>query len=657
MFRKLISNLPYHPAVLEQVAFYSHRLRQEDSIRRSGFVVVILVLLLQMVTIISPSKPSLATSTNDIIYGATSKEQIREAYANNRDALGRNDIKIIYDHYGIGLEQISSAEPEKIYSTERDFISTGRGTSPGVDTFIPIDGVVDGGIYQRPLSNWDSGTESWYDTITGMSRYGFRFWLIINGCGNIVFENNALKPSVEITKKIIGSKIVSPGDTVDYLIEFRNTGPGTARNISITDDLPQGLSYLSYTSNTDLSEIIDGSSIVWKIANTSSELPPSQRWFNINLKLKVKSINSSKQVCNSSIISATGIASVGSQNTEEERCITITIPTCPGTGLPIPAGGITECTVTCPDGSVVAYNQTCSKPQLSCQSLKSIGEPSWDSRKFETTFVMQAGAELKQIKYYVDNQLVAAQPIIGSASSQLFTYKFSKEGTFNIEAALEATSGEVQPSHGCTTSVIITKPASPEPRINTDKTVTNLTQNITDANGTTANPGDKLKYTISVSNTGDATYHNLKLEGEYGESINDILEYSDLVDKEDASFTNQTNYLSWGSVDIQPGETIKKSFTVQIKSPLPTTPISASDPLSFDFTLQNRYGRLVTIKLDKPVTKIIEQTAKTLPNTGPGMSISLSIMLVIIIGYFYYRGRLLARETEIVRHSYNAGGI
>jgi len=214
-------------------------------------------------------------------------------------------------------------------------------------------------------------------------------------------------------------------------------------------------------------------------------------------------------------------------------------------------------------------------------------------------------------------------------------------------------------SQRCTTVVPDNPPPEPkpEPRISVDKSVENITQGIKNADNTTAKPGDVLKYTIYVINSGDGAIYNLKLSGEYGESINDILEYADLTDKGDAHFDPKTNYLSWDAVTILPSKSVNKSFIVTVKDPLPSTPTSASDPLSFDFVMQNIYGRTITVKLDKPASKIIEQGAQTLPNTGPGTTMIIMAIFASIIGYFYYRSRLLSKELEIVHQDFSSGGI
>jgi uncharacterized repeat protein (TIGR01451 family) len=584
-----------------------------------GLFMVAAVLVVQLFAIIFPSQPSLATSANDIIYGAKSKDQVMQAYINNRDTLGRNDIRAIYDHYGIGTAQISAAKPERIGSEQHSFTSTGRSTSPGIDTFVSIPKVSNGGIYQRPLTNWDSinHQQNWYDTITGVSRFGFRFWIIIDGCGNIVFEQNSLPSNLEIVKDLSSAVTANPGDKVSYLIQFRNTGPGIAADVVIKDIVPKELTYQSYASNTNLKFSRNGQELTWTMATSSSQLPPSQKWFTINLNLIVNNTNVSKQACNLASINTKGTTKKDSN----QECIKIVIPS------------------------------------INCQNLKIVESPTWNSRKFETQISAQNGGTAKQINYFINNKQASSLPVASGAASQFFTYTFPGEGTYTIRADLEASQGVGLSGRDCELSETIKKPVNPVARLSTDKAVTNLTQNIQDANDTTAKPSDKLKYTIFIKNTGDADATNVELNGEYGESINDILEYSDLIDKGDAQFDNQTKFLSWGAINIPAGGQVQKSFTVQIKDPLPATPASASDPLSYDFDMQNAYGRVVVIHLDKPATKIIEQTAQTLPNTGLGSNIVISAIAFTVIGYFFYRSRLMSKELIIIKDEFASGSL
>ncbi len=657
MFKKLVSNLPFHPSLLGQVSFYVYRLRQETAIRRAGLVLIALTLIVQIFAITSPSKSSLATSSGDIIYGATTREDVEKAYKRNQDPYGRTDIKAIFNYYGIGLEQINQSKFTHIASSDRTkYINTSRSTTSFPDTFVKIPGASDGGIYEFPLDYWrQSEFPNGYPALEGKSTYGFKFWILLKGCGNIVIEKGSKKPDLEIIKQRTSNPTVKSGDMVTYKIQFRNKGIVNATRVAISDTLADEFDYDSYKSNVDLRLNKHGQSLTWRINNDNSTLAPSDRWHTITVKVKARKIDKpKKEVCNASTIDANNAGSDRSDN--NGRCVTIIKPTCPGTGLPIPQGGVKDCKINCPDGSQVPYTKSCKVPQLACESLEIIGSPDWKTRKFETTVVMQQGAVVKEAAYFVNNKKVSSKLWQDSSTTQNYTYTFSGPGTYEIRAEIVAKIGDVQESQNCTISETIEQPTNPQPLINTDKAVGNLTQKIADANNTVAKPGDILRYRLLISNTGSAP-KTMELNGEYGESIADILEYSDLTDKGDANYNDKTHFLSWSEVTINPGQTIEKTFTVTVKNPLPATPASASNPLSFDYVLHNKYGRSVNVKLDKPASKIIEQTATTLPNTGPGTSMIISAIATVIFGYFFYRSRLLSKELELVHHEFSAGGI
>lgn len=659
MFKKLVSNLPFQPMLLTQVSVHLRRMRREESLRRIGFGLVIIVVILQLFMIISPTKPSLATSTADIIYGAASRQDTEQAYRNNRDSFGHSDIQAIYNYYGIGIDQIDNATLVTIKDNDgRSYINTSRSPTPYANTFMSIPNTPDGGIYEFPLTNWrQSEFPAGYPALTGMSSYGFRFWILYKNGGNIVFEKGAKKPSFEIAKQRLGGDTIAGGNAASYMIQFRNTGTAIANNVSITDRLASEYIYQSYTSTADLTLKQDGQLLTWSIANKNSQLAPSSNWITIKVYLKTKAVTATKQICNSASIAAESTATVSTTTNDPASCTTITVATCPGTGVVVPADGVRDCPVNCPDGSTLTYNESCTTPQLTCQSLYSISEPNWNTRKFETTLLAQRGAIAKNITYYVNNKKVSSETINPGTNSQFFTYTFPGTGNYQVRAEVTAeNSNMVQTSQSCTLTTAIQNVSGPTARISTDKTVSNLTQKRDDANNTTAKAGDVLKYTLIISNTG-TTAASVALTGQYGENISDILEYANLTSKGDAQFNDKTNVLSWAAVSIPAGGEVKKSFTVTIKNPIPATPTSASNPLSFDYVLYNTYGRTVTVKLDKPANKIIEQAVATLPSSGPGTGLLTGGVLLLVVGYFFYRSRLLTKELELVHHEFSTGGL
>ncbi len=182
------------------------------------------------------------------------------------------------------------------------------------------------------------------------------------------------------------------------------------------------------------------------------------------------------------------------------------------------------------------------------------------------------------------------------------------------------------------------------------KTAKNETQNISKADGTTANAGDTITYDLSVKNTGKEKVKKFVVE----ESIGDILEYADVIDYHGGK-KDDNNIVRWPAKDIDAKATLTQHLTVKTKNPIPNTPASASNPGSYDMTLTNVYGNKVTIKLPPTVIKTTEQVATALPNTGPGTNMLIAFALTAVVGYFFARSRLMAKELEIVKADYASG--
>lgn len=63
MFKKIVSNLPFSPALVGQLGIYSKSLRKEKNIRRLGLVFVILALIVQSFAIFQPPEPANASNS------------------------------------------------------------------------------------------------------------------------------------------------------------------------------------------------------------------------------------------------------------------------------------------------------------------------------------------------------------------------------------------------------------------------------------------------------------------------------------------------------------------------------------------------------------------------------------------------------------------
>lgn len=183
------------------------------------------------------------------------------------------------------------------------------------------------------------------------------------------------------------------------------------------------------------------------------------------------------------------------------------------------------------------------------------------------------------------------------------------------------------------------------------KIVSNLTQGIKDANNTTAHADDKLRYVLTATNHGKATIKNFVIT----ENINDVLDYATVTNPNLASITDH-GVISWPATDIKPGASLTQTFDVQIKNPIPSTPVSSSDPGHYDLTMTNVYGNTTTVTLPPSVVKTTEAAVTKLPNTGPGTSLIVSFVLITFVGYLFARSRLMAKELDIVRSDFGGTG-
>lgn len=162
---------------------------------------------------------------------------------------------------------------------------------------------------------------------------------------------------------------------------------------------------------------------------------------------------------------------------------------------------------------------------------------------------------------------------------------------------------------------------------------------------------DRISYTLSVRNTGDSE-HTVPI----AISIKDILEYSQLINRGGGTLLADTGILSWPETTVAPGETVEKSFIVQILPSIPSTARGAHVPSSYDCTLSASFGNTTHTPVDCPFIKKLENIAASLPPTPTHYSLVAAGALLITTLYLYLRSSQLLRELHIIRHN-NLGGL
>src|SRR5690606_24041975 len=194
-------------------------------------------------------------------------------------------------------------------------------------------------------------------------------------------------------------------------------------------------------------------------------------------------------------------------------------------------------------------------------------------------------------------------------------------------------------SSDCQDQVIFTKSAE------------NLTR-AADASLSLVRPSDKVQYHIDLKNVGSTT-----ATVPISDYLGDVLEYAHLLDTGGGSVDAETQPLSWGPVSLEPNQTRRQSFLVQLPSTIAATSRGTSNQISYDCVMSNTIGTTVRLKVDCPIVKSVESAVTQLPTVPQTTNLIFGVVLLVVVSYFYARTRQLKKETRLIRRDLNAGTI
>lgn len=160
-----------------------------------------------------------------------------------------------------------------------------------------------------------------------------------------------------------------------------------------------------------------------------------------------------------------------------------------------------------------------------------------------------------------------------------------------------------------------------QPDIVRSKTAINQSQGGALAKDVNAKAGDTLVYTLTTRNTGNRPAAAVAIS----DDLADVLEYATFVSASDNGVL-QGNTINYAATDIAVGQTITRTFSVQVK---PTT----SWPATGNFIMSNTYGNRVDVPVQPPA--II-----------PGLSIDKQVKN--ITQSFDYRNEVTAHRGDLV---------
>ncbi len=264
MFRKIVSQLSFSPALVGQLSFYAKRLKKEQTTRRLGLVFVALALVVQSLVVFQPPESANASNGNDFIPGGlgSGSNLSLNNFIGPYDQNARN-LKDIFNYAGITREEIVAAKLGQFTIGNKK--SYGYETRAG-STTIPITNAAGQQvttIYGRPLTIWgNSPNDQTYAYIGYSAKAGW--FAILQVCGNLVTDEyltppppppapakiTATKTAVNVTQgNVDATKTTAKvNDKITFNLTATNTG-GTAKVVDFSDNLTDTLSFSKLIDN------------------------------------------------------------------------------------------------------------------------------------------------------------------------------------------------------------------------------------------------------------------------------------------------------------------------------------------------------------------------------------------------------------------------
>lgn len=636
MFRKLVSNLPFSPALVGQLGFYAQRLRKEQVTRRLGMIFVAMAIVMQSFAVFSPPEQALAGNESDIIKGGVSSIQdILNVY--DAGAKGQNDYKDIMDYFGVTRAEIAAMDSKVVYicSSDKTIISFGRqqrySAAEGSLTHkIPLQIGGFSTLYSVPLYRFDSVHNrpmNCYDAYIGQSaKVGW--FAIMRKCGNFQVKQNI--------QKFPKSHLVA----------------ASCKTI-------QGFAYDERQANLRVK--------IYLFFNG----PPGQG-------KQFGPIMANQPAPSSPLGAGYGFSfSVPDEYQKSKQAVPVWAVMQPLPGWDLPTVQFDN-TVTIPGNCTPEIN-----PTASC-SLLSVNKIDRTRVSFEANAQANAGATISGYTFIVLDKSGKKiyEKNYPSTATRLTSdiVDLKNIGDYSIKVVVKTSIGDKE-SADCTKPVTVSPPEkciyNPElsksdkdckpcpykttiwikdedcnPTISHSKEAKNLTLSGANANGTTARPSDRIEFTIYTTNVGSA-----EASTKIDENLQDVLQYAQLVDDGGGTFDAQTKTLSWGDVVLAGQKTDTRKFVVKINETIAATPRGANDPAAFDCVITNTYGNTISINMQCPIVKTIETNIKQLPSTGPGENILFGSVLLMTATYFYARSRQMNKEVRLIRKEFNVGTI
>jgi len=615
MFRRIVSNLSFSPALVGQLGFYAKRLRKEEATRRLGLIFTALALAVQALTVFNPTEATNAASAADFIAGGVSSKQEFVAHYDNNT----NRIAGLLTSIGITRAEVTNMKPATITAGEVPGKYNWSRTSlysaaDGQRSYTFNNGAGDVTFFYRPLSLTAANPP--YKVLTGHSEQ-FGWFAIMMDCGNLVTS----KPPRELNPEAACQLL-----TIDQIAPTRFRFTGKAR---VKDGAEiKGYQYeIRHAGNVVDTKNFDSKQTQHDFVYERSQ--PGN--YNVRLTVRTSEGPQSSPNCLTPFIvdEKPAAACVAVQPTFIGKAVSLT-------GQASTANGAT----------INKYNFIVRKITngASGEIVKEIVIKSSKKQVTTDSFVLTPGDYT--LALVVDTSLGTRT---GADCNKVLKVPPVEVCPYN--PSLAPSHPDCQPCPG--NPNIWVKDEACEANIIMTKSSINMTNGNVDASTVTARSNDKISFTIVSQNKGLAS-ESVTMS----ENLSDVLEYSTLIDKGGGIFDENTKTLSWPAFTLTPGQKQSRTIAVQMLSKIPSTNTGTSNSDSYDCKMINTFGNSVSVNVEcAPEKVIVEQVVSELPTTGPRENMIFAGILLAVVVYFYARSRQLGTEVRLIRRNLNTGTI
>ncbi|WP_344871500.1 DUF7507 domain-containing protein [Allokutzneria multivorans] len=357
-------------------------------------------------------------------------------------------------------------------------------------------------------------------------------------------RNTVTSPRYELVKSVDKAEAL-PGDTLTYTVGIRNTGTVGAPGIVVTDTLPAGTSYIESTPSQGT---VSGSGpLVWNAGDLAIGGSAS-----LQVKVRVGEDAIGKSLVNR----AKGTGGPPGTVPPANRCTDDASAACATTLVPGPGYTVTKTVdkAEAKPGEKVVYTLTVRNTgRVIAKDIKVVDDLSkvLDDADYNSDASATVGAPT-----YAAPRLTWAGtlPVQGTATiTYSVTVKSPNTGDHKLVNAVTSET----PGGNC-------PPDSTDPACSKTTLVPGMALN-KEVDKKSANPGDKVTYTVTVRNTGQTTLTGASFVDDLSKVLDDAVYNADASASVGAA-TYSAPRLTWTG-DLKVGESAKITYSVTVKSP------------------------------------------------------------------------------------------